>query len=310
MFGSLRFILAALVCIGHFQPIGGVRVHAVYGFFVLSGYLMTVVCNGKYRQKTGLFILNRILRLYPCYWVVLAITVPLVGGDLAYLPRTALLLFEPSHRYEPMSHMWAIAVELFWYMAIALGVSRTPKRTMQWVGGSLFLASLLFCSGASWEIRYYSIFAASLPFSLGALIYWWQDVRPQFVEWRLLSGLLFVPWLAEAAQPGLQLGLSFYISIFLFCLLVAALSRSRDRPLERFLGGLSYPLYICHYPVRLWLVGLGIHDIWLQMAIGFPLILFLSIALYLAIEIPVNSFRRCLTNGYTRYDHHAVRGPG
>jgi len=83
--GLLRFILALSVVTAHcggilgsFNFIGGEL--AVQVFFMISGFYMSMVLENKYELSIKgykLFITNRLLRLYPVYWVVLILT--LVG---------------------------------------------------------------------------------------------------------------------------------------------------------------------------------------------------------------------------------------
>ena len=48
--GTFRFFLAFLVAISHLweNMIGGPAAYAVWGFFVLSGFLMTLILTTKY----------------------------------------------------------------------------------------------------------------------------------------------------------------------------------------------------------------------------------------------------------------------
>ncbi|GAB3576177.1 acyltransferase family protein [Hymenobacter daeguensis] len=77
--GLLRLLLAIAVIISHSGALGGIQLVggdvAVEAFFMISGFYMALVLNGKYRPGAyGLFISNRLLRLYPVYWVVLLLT--------------------------------------------------------------------------------------------------------------------------------------------------------------------------------------------------------------------------------------------
>ena len=64
--GALRFGLSLVVVIFHTGfPAGGP--FAVYGFYVLSGYVITANITEKYHSRTLLFYFNRILRLIPAY---------------------------------------------------------------------------------------------------------------------------------------------------------------------------------------------------------------------------------------------------
>jgi peptidoglycan/LPS O-acetylase OafA/YrhL len=47
MFGSYRTFLAVLVIANHIGGISEIGRYAVYGFFVLSGYLMTYITSKK-----------------------------------------------------------------------------------------------------------------------------------------------------------------------------------------------------------------------------------------------------------------------
>jgi peptidoglycan/LPS O-acetylase OafA/YrhL len=65
MFGTFRTILAALVVLQHFSPARLVGSMAVFAFFTLSGFLMTMLMDTTYRGRPEAFALNRFLRLYP-----------------------------------------------------------------------------------------------------------------------------------------------------------------------------------------------------------------------------------------------------
>ena len=83
--GCLRLFLAISVLIAHSGPLFGSHLAggppAVQAFFSVSGFYMALVLNEKYARGpagTGAFYLNRLLRLAPVYWIVLAATVAFV----------------------------------------------------------------------------------------------------------------------------------------------------------------------------------------------------------------------------------------
>ncbi|GAA3919287.1 acyltransferase [Hymenobacter algoricola] len=86
--GIIRLLLAIAVVIAHSTSIFGFRMVegaiAVQAFYIISGFYMALVLNEKYvgqAHSYRLFITNRLLRLYPIYWVVLALSVlGSVGG--------------------------------------------------------------------------------------------------------------------------------------------------------------------------------------------------------------------------------------
>ncbi|NDJ22410.1 acyltransferase family protein [Nostoc sp. B(2019)] len=79
--GLLRVLLALTVVVAHSNAIFGLiftqGVVAVQTFFIISGFYMTMILEKKYIGKGSykLFLSNRLLRLYPIYWVVLIITI-------------------------------------------------------------------------------------------------------------------------------------------------------------------------------------------------------------------------------------------
>ena len=191
MFGTIRFVLALLVVVTHVGGWVWPGMYAVFGFYVISGYLMCLVLNRRYGFSVagfGAYCANRSLRIYPPYWIasllsfvilanvgqaaasefwppwqlpngwdawrdnLLLVTLPLVTGG-------ETLLIPPA---------WALRVELVYYLALGLGLG--PSRTIAFIW---FLAAVGYHAALpdtdwqGWRARYYSIPAASLPFSLG-----------------------------------------------------------------------------------------------------------------------------------------------
>jgi len=80
--GLLRLLLALCVVVAHSGTIFGFGLvtgkTALHSFFVISGFYMTLILKEKYIGQNNsykLFITNRMLRLYPIYWVVVLCTV-------------------------------------------------------------------------------------------------------------------------------------------------------------------------------------------------------------------------------------------
>ena len=110
--GLLRFLLAISVVTAHcgllfgkIEFVGGEM--AVQSFFIISGFYMSLVLDGKYSATSNfkqykLFISNRLLRLYPVYWMVLCLTIivfainyqsKLSNFNLLNLPALLYLIF-------------------------------------------------------------------------------------------------------------------------------------------------------------------------------------------------------------------------
>jgi len=78
--GTFRLSLAIMVFSSHvtykaahlFYYFSGI--HAVVMFFITSGFLIGLAIERNYIGRTGEFILNRFLRIYPSFWVILGLT--------------------------------------------------------------------------------------------------------------------------------------------------------------------------------------------------------------------------------------------
>lgn len=279
MFGAYRTLLALAVLFQHLAEVPLIGHFAVYGFFVLSGYLMTAIMHETYgyslrgRMAYGI---NRFLRLFPLYWMICLFTIGLIllfGEDLTrayhseiYLPREGgdilanLSLVFPhmspkwaSPRLAPPT--WALTLELLYYVLIGLGVSRSRRITVLWLAAGLAYFGLTFVLGLGHETRYSYLPAASLPFSIGALLFHYRDASAAIAAripghpFALLP--IYVVLALVAAHGGLILEVLFAANIALHAVIIAKLrDLSGGEWLQRFdkpIGDLSYPIYLGHY---------------------------------------------------------------
>lgn len=216
MFGTYRLFLALAVVvthIGHVEVLAGL---AVWGFFMLSGYLITGVLQSRYGfDGRGLlsFSISRMLRLYPGYWCVALLTFAvttwfrydidpqLVNSALApmkglrewasavfILPHTNLGIGRVERALVPP--IWAVDVEVTLYLLSCVFVSRS-KQTARY---SLVLSVLLFpllwgvargflYAGdidTAGQLLYSFIPAALLPYSTGAYLFFCAEGKGRF----------------------------------------------------------------------------------------------------------------------------------
>lgn len=73
--GIIRFLLALSVLVTHSAPLLGFQMlngdQAVVCFFIVSGFLMAMILETKYRERIKSFYVNRMLRIYPPYLAAL-----------------------------------------------------------------------------------------------------------------------------------------------------------------------------------------------------------------------------------------------
>ncbi len=151
MLDAYRFILAFCVLQAHLLAWGPdwLAWQAVFSFYVLSGFLMTLILNQDYGFEKGSFVrfaTNRALRLFPIYYIVIGLTalyVAFVGpldqlnGAIA-LPNSiaervanlgilSLSGFDvnAAHRLAPTA--WSLSVECFCYGLLGLYFAQNPR---------------------------------------------------------------------------------------------------------------------------------------------------------------------------------------
>jgi len=78
--GLLRLLLALSVVLAHTGGLFGYHMTgglvAVQAFFMISGFYMALILSDKYAEAPlRLFITNRLLRIFPVYWVMVGLTV-------------------------------------------------------------------------------------------------------------------------------------------------------------------------------------------------------------------------------------------
>ena len=156
MLDLYRFALAVFVVQAHipWPPASGpLSQHAVFSFYVLSGFLMTLILNETYGFGPSNFVRfwsNRFLRLYPAYIIVVAITAlyMLLVSPLSELQTVAfpqgfsgwvanLAMFgmagpeiSPRSADNFIPNAWSLSVELFCYLLLSLYFARAPHRAL------------------------------------------------------------------------------------------------------------------------------------------------------------------------------------
>jgi peptidoglycan/LPS O-acetylase OafA/YrhL len=210
---------------------------------------------------------------------------------------------------------WALTVELCFYLLIGLGISRT--RRLVWIWFALSAAYHGMALFFDWDF-YFTVFAASLPFATGALIFHYRSDLNAFVAKTTGAGsrwlpvvvftLILVNWGAGSLLPGPE-RLWFYFNYLICSSMVAILSDRKSLPVvsprvDSWFGDLSYPIYLLHCQVGLVVmltlsaVGLDLaHPSLALMAISVPFILAASWLVSVSIEVPIERMRSRVKNG-------------
>ena len=272
--GVLRTVLALMVMINH---LAGVFLghYALFGFYIISGYLMTLIMHESYGYTSDgrtRFAVNRFLRLYPQYWTAVLFSILVISFLGWRAARYEYHLFMPtswewfqnismifvdwhpftlSQRLVPSA--WTLTIELCFYFLICLGISKTFNRVLVWLGLSVVYFAVTYLLDLSWQYRYSYAASASLPFAIGALIYFLPKIK-------LPTKGLFLILMVNSVIGALMFrevkwyfwDVGFYLNILICGLLVYSIKSGGQlffTKIDQWIGDFSYPVYLLHWQV-------------------------------------------------------------
>ncbi|CAM3694721.1 acyltransferase [Cohnella lubricantis] len=314
-FGTWRFFLAFLVVISHLWSgmVDGPAAYAVWGFFVLSGYLMTYVLNNKYGfAPKGLlaYIQNRFLRIMPAYWVALmigiitifilsreGINLQLLNPQFAMPPEnewlfsfTLMPFFHNSTFPVPVAN--ALAIEWLVYFLIPLMARHVSAA---WIGAllGLFVNYHYGITPSSFTDRYSEFLPCFLPFAVGALVaHYIRHLRAlsapklSFFVW-IVHGLV---WYIRDSWPWTY---GLYASILLSAWVIVSMDCDKSSKTDKLLGDLSYPIYLLHTTVGGWFLTVyGYDRSFMFFAVSFAATISVSYLMIIFVDKPVLKRKR------------------
>jgi peptidoglycan/LPS O-acetylase OafA/YrhL len=348
--GLIRLLLAYAVVLSHSKPIHGYFIvpanAAVTLFFMISGFYMALVMTEKYtgRNRIRRFYSNRILRLYPSYFIAallmigvqsylhkktrdeyvsdwqadyavlpwsvkLPLLVPniaLVGSDLPWMfyygPKSGwhFSLGQGSAntpdavrtgRYLLIAPAWSIGLELWFYLLVPfLALWRTRSVVI------LALIALAVRLALEWREPWssYFFFPANLCFFLWGMLAYriYRSERYVGVATQPRVNLIFF---VVVAVMVLRQYIPFYRNYDwqLYLLFGATLpflfQASKEWRLDRWIGNLSYPVYLIHASVLLFLkFGYGTDKGLITVALS----TIVALVLLVVVEQPLERFRQ------------------
>lgn len=296
--GFLRFFFAATVILSHAYGLGGfgfdalnrlnvnapsIGLLAVGGFFVLSGFLITR--SYETVSSPGRFLWHRFLRIFPAFWVCLAVTAfafaPLAffyaHGTIArffnespspwtYVSansvlamrqwRIGSLLADVSYPFVFNSSLWTLEYEFTCYLCVAvLGIAGVIKRAPAFIAGSalcLFFGYVLLL----WRFGGHGMPLILAPlglfvyFAAGSYAYLVRDRVPMRAWLAALCGAALIVTLPTRAFAFVAIPAICYLTLFAAVVLPV---RGFDRRMD-----LSYGLYIYAFPVAQLLAMYGV----------------------------------------------------
>jgi len=282
-----RFVLAVCVVQAHVpwgSASGPLSQHAVFSFYVLSGFLMTLILNHTYGfgpVNFARFWANRFLRLYPAYATVIAITVLhiLLVGPLTQLHGLIVL---PDNLPDWLANLsmfgiagftaaqistailipnaWSLSVELFCYLLLSIYFARSRQRALAMLVGGIVITGAELVRVAVQAPPYYDfqnhygvLQAGIIPFAAGSLAYFYRGSPWLRFSRAGILGLL-VLWAANCILAHVfefhRYVSSLYVAAVINAVLVPMMfsfdAAHPKHPWTRALGGIAYPIFVSH----------------------------------------------------------------
>ena len=286
---SLRGVAVLLVILFHFDVtlISGGFI-GVDIFFVISGYLISQIINNKLHQKTfsfKQFYIQRIKRLLPAALVTIILTliISLVVFPINLFEKVvktslpAILSFSNFHFFKesgyfdsaavlkPLLHTWSLSVEeqfyLIWPLIIFLNFKLKKRIYRSLLFITIGIISLYFSQSylsidesASFYLTPFRVFefligAAVINVNVSLKNRTIKDIVTLFSITGLI--LIAIEYDNSTKFPGLNALIPCFLSLFLilFTRKNSLISKLYDNSLFRFLGKISYSLYLVHWPI-------------------------------------------------------------
>lgn len=278
---GLRGVAICLVLVSHLQ-LGDFEFAGPAGvtlFFVLSGYLITLVLTGHERPRLRSFYARRIRRLYPAliFAVLGATALSAIEGlsgagsralrALAYVSN--YYAWQPGDVMGNLSHTWSLAVEEQFYLIWPLLMLLTRNFRVVLAGAVVALGWRIHMVYAepNWLRIAFGSDTSAFALLTGGAIALMPHARGSRLGARLSLGLLMAAALAPATPHSVAVLSFLVVPLAAVAILSAAHLRILENRVLGYLGTISYGLYLWHLPI---------------LYLGSPRILLLPLALGMA----------------------------
>ena len=274
-------------------------------FFLISGY---VIFRSAYSHGFPDFVLGRVRRLFPAFWVCVGITticVSVIGHGRLQVGVTQVLanltMVPKVLGFEYVDGVyWTLAYELNFYLLVSVlllfGLGGHLRAVFTfwaiWIG----LCELVLKIHLPFSNGYYGYFAAGACFYMVQQQATWLSVFALSIS--CVSAWLFSVDHASLTFAGRPQGISLQVVSYIvwamfifFSALASGFLPKANGKLARVLGGVSYPLYLLHAHIGFAVISLFALRIGQVAALGVAaaLVLMLSTVVHLWFEKHLSS---------------------
>ena len=307
--GLLRLILALNVVIAHaggqifkVTSVGGII--AVETFFMISGFYMALILSSKYKglDKYGLFMSNRLLRLFPIYFAVIVLafvlyglsykfwgngfnldfwkensshlsitsfftviitSLTLLGQDLLCFsginPETGNLFLSAHflgesiqpYRFMLIPQAWTLSLELMFYFIAPFLINLRNRYLLLIIGASLAARFITYGFGFTHDPWTYRFFPFEITFFLlGILCFRIYQKHKDIIISKKTASIVLISIFAYIILfqyiPVLLWAKKWFLYAAMIALIPILFKICKNNKIDRYIGELSYPVYICH----------------------------------------------------------------
>jgi peptidoglycan/LPS O-acetylase OafA/YrhL len=236
-------------------------------FFIISGFVILWSAQGRTPWQ---FAVSRFARLYPIFWVALALSSLIAGPSLIQLAANATMIAGYLGQEYIDGVYWTLQVELKFYVLVgALLILGQGKYFERWISG--WLAASI-CAEFILFLRPIVIYPYSPLFIGGAMAFLIRSDGPSI--WRLaifFAAATLAILHADGASAGFiaqDAGIipQLAVSVAFVAILLIAFGKLR-LPCPASAAALTYPLYLIHNVIGRWLYGSIAAPKWISLII-------------------------------------------
>ena len=275
--GLYRLFLAVMVVVSHAGiTIGGYNpgVVAVISFYLLSGYVMTVLVEKHYRRIRAVprFYLDRMARLFPqflfyamaaalCIYYAGVVTpytdqlTPLgVSLNLAMLPLGYYMWWAEGELLIPQA--WSLGLEMSFYLVIPWMLILLSKKIMVFFAALSMIVYLVAYRGLiDSDIYGYRLLPGTLfIFIVGSSFSWKDSCSKKFRGFSLVfAGVLLVFAYNNESIYKLPYTKEVLLGLVFGIMALSLLKEKRFSRVDEFFGDLSYGVFLNHFLI-IWLM--------------------------------------------------------
>lgn len=302
----------------------------VYIFFVISGYLITLLLLREYEKRGSIrledFYLRRAFRILPPAYFNIAVVALLAAVGKIQLTRSSVLsslFFFRNYTYDrvwPLGHFWSLSVEeqfyIFWPLALIVCLRYSPRKVATKLAAAVILicplirmASFVFLrhvNARAFQNRADAVMFGCITALLAGAPFFEKIYSYVARRWWIAPVVLIFVSGGLGARYGNRWDYSLGITVDGVCIAITLLwcVRNPDSSPGRFLnsrllkhiGVLSYSIYIWQ---QLFLNPesrgtFGTHSLWFDLPLSYALVLAAAELSYHVIEKPSIELRKHL----------------